>query len=205
MRAYLLVTFTCGLLLSTFSDWRMAYRITSGMVSLDLVKPIDYQLARLAEVVGSLLMELILAAVVWVAVIAFGGGLAVPPLALLALFLASMVLVVPMKFVVGYLSALACFWTHHYVGVRWAQLAVVGLLSGALIPISFYPGWLATAAAWLPFAGMASTPGLIFIGRVDVAEAARLLLVQAAWAVALWYLARVSFSSALRRLTVHGG
>jgi ABC-2 type transport system permease protein len=183
----------------------MAYRITSGMVSLDLVKPVDFQLARFAEIAGGLLAELILGAVVWVAVVAFGGGVALPPPVLFALFLASMVLVVPTKFVVAYLSVLTCFWTHHYTGVQWAQLAIVGLLSGSLIPISFYPGWLAAAAAWLPFAGLASTPGLIFTGRVDVGEAVRLVVVQAAWAVALWYLARRAFATAVRRLTVHGG
>jgi ABC-2 type transport system permease protein len=205
MRAYLLVAFTCGLLVNSLADWRMAYRIESGMVALDLVKPIDYQLARLAEIVGGVLIELAMAAVVWTSVILVSGGLPVPPPGRLALFVLSLALVLPLKFLVAYTCGLACFWTHHYTGVRWAQLAVVGLLSGTMIPIAFFPGWLATTAAWLPFAGMASTPGLIYVGRVDGLEALRLVALQACWAVLLWLLARWAFRSALRRLTVHGG
>jgi ABC-2 type transport system permease protein len=205
MRAYLLVAFTCGILVNSLADWRMAYRIESGMVALDLVKPIDYQLARLAEIVGGILVELGMAAVVWISVILLGGGLPVPSPGRLALFGLSLVLVLPLKFLIAYTCGLACFWTHHYNGIRWTQLAVVGLLSGTMIPIAFFPGWLATTAAWLPFAGMASTPGLIFVGRVDGPEALRLVALQAGWAVLLWVFARWAFRSALRQVTVHGG
>ena len=205
MRVYLLVAFTCGLLVNSLADWRMAYRIESGMVALDLVKPIDYQLARFAEIAGGLLIELGVAAVVWLSVILLGGGLPVPPPGRLALFLLSLALVVPLKFLVAYVCGLLCFWTQHYTGVRWTQLAVVGLLSGSMIPIAFFPGWLATAAAWLPFAGMASTPGLILVGRVEGVEAMRLVALQAVWAVLLWVSARWAFRAAVRQLTVHGG
>jgi ABC-2 type transport system permease protein len=205
MQAYLLVAFTCGLLVNSLADWRMAYRIESGMVALDLVKPIDYQLARLAEIVGGVLIELGMAAVVWLSVIAVSGGLPVPSPGRFALFVLSLTLVLPLKFLIAYICGLACFWTQHYNGVRWTQLAVVGLLSGTLIPIAFFPGWLATIAAWSPFAGMASTPGLIYVGSVHGAEALRLIALQAGWAVALWLLARWAFRSALRQLTVHGG
>jgi ABC-2 type transport system permease protein len=205
MQAYLLVAFTCGVIVSQFADWRMAFRIESGMVSLDLVKPIDYQWARFAEVLGSLAIEVSFVVLGWLAVIAFGGGVALPPPGLLVIFLASLVLVVPLKFLVVYLSGLACFYTHHYNGVAWARIAVVSLLSGSLIPLAFFPGWLATAAAWLPFAGMASTPGLIFVGAVDQTEALRLVAVQVGWTVLMWWGVRQAFAAAVRRLTVHGG
>ena len=205
MRSYLLVGFTCGMMVSSFTDWRMAFRITDGMVALDLVKPVDYQLARFAEIVGGIVVEMILAAVLWLAVAVAVGPPRPPGGGMLALFVLSLLLVVPLKFLIVYLSTLACFWTHHYMGVRWAQQAVVALLSGMLVPIAFFPGWLATAAVWLPFAGVASTPGLIFIERVDLAEAVRLVAVQAGWIVLLWLLARLAFRRAVRQLTVHGG
>jgi ABC-2 type transport system permease protein len=205
MRAYLLVGFTCGVVVSSLADWRMAHRIESGMVSLDLVKPVDYQLARFAEILGGILLEVAIAAVAWVVVILTGGGVPVPTPGMLALFVVSMVLVVPLKFLIVYLCGLACFWTHHYNGVRWTQLAVVGLLSGSMIPIGFFPGWLAAIATWSPFAGVASTPALIFVGRLAGLDAVRLVAVQAGWAVLLWLLGRWAFRSAVRQVTVHGG
>jgi ABC-2 type transport system permease protein len=183
----------------------MAYRIESGMVSLDLVKPLNYQTARFAEISGGVMLELALAVAVWVSVIALSGGLAVPSAGRLVLFAVSLVLVIPLKFLVTYVCALACFWTHHYDGIRWTQLAVVGLLSGSMIPISFFPAWLAGIAAWLPFAGMASTPGLIFVGGVDGPEAVRLMALQAGWTVLLWVFGQWAFRGAVRRITIHGG
>jgi len=116
-----------------------------------------------------------------------------------------MLLLVPLKFLIVYVSTLACFWTQNYMGVQWARLAVVNLLSGALIPLVYLPHWLATAAQWSPFAGLTSTPALIFLGRVDVRDGLVLVFVQLAWVLVLWFGARLVWRKALRRLTVNGG
>ncbi|GAA0579027.1 hypothetical protein GCM10010172_74890 [Paractinoplanes ferrugineus] len=91
------------------------------------------------------------------------------------------------------------------MGVQWARLAVVNLLSGALIPLAYLPGRLATAAQWSPFAGLTSTPALIFLGRVGGREALVLVAVQLGWVLALWFGARGLWGVAVRRLTVNGG
>jgi ABC-2 type transport system permease protein len=205
MRAYLLVGFTCGLLVSTFTDITMAYRIIDGQVALDLVKPVDYQWARFAETLGGLGGELVTAVAAWAVVIAISGGMLVPGPGQGVLFVLSMLLVVVLKFLIVYLTGLVCFWTQHYNGVIWTRVAIVSLFSGALVPLSFLPGWLSTVAGWLPFAGMASTPGLLFIGQLHGTQAVRLVTLQAGWVVVLWLGARWAFGRAVRQLTVHGG
>jgi len=205
MRAYLLVAFAAGTLVSILGDFRMAFRILDGDVALDLVKPIDYQKARLAESLGGLWIELLLIGVVVGVTLALTGGVDAPAAPLLALFAASMLLLVPLKFLIVYVSTLACFWTQNYMGVQWARLAVVNLLSGALIPLVYLPHWLATMAQWSPFAGLTSTPALIFLGRVGVRDGLVLVLVQLIWVLALWFGARLVWRKALRRLTVNGG
>jgi ABC-2 type transport system permease protein len=205
MRAYLLVAFAAGTLVSILGDFRMAFRILDGGVALDLVKPVDYQKARLAESLGGLWIELLLIGVVAGVTLVLTGGVDTPPGPALALFAASMLLLVPLKFLIVYVSTLACFWTQNYMGVQWARLAVVNLLSGALIPLVYLPHWLATAAQWSPFAGLTSTPALIFLGRVGVRDGLVLVLVQLAWVLVLWFGARLVWGRALRRLTVHGG
>jgi ABC-2 type transport system permease protein len=205
MRAYLLVGFAAGTLVSILGDFRMAFRILDGDVALDLVKPVDYQKARLAESLGGLWIEVLLIVLVVGVATALTGGVEPPAGAALALFAASMLLLVPLKFLIVYVSTLACFWTQNYMGVQWARLAVVNLLSGALIPLVYLPHWLATAAQWSPFAGLTSTPALIFLGRVGVRDGLVLVLVQLAWVLLLWFGARLVWRKALRRLTVHGG
>jgi ABC-2 type transport system permease protein len=205
MRSYLLVAFAGGALVGNLVDFRMSHRIQSGLVALDLVKPVDYQRARLWEAVGGVWIEVAVIAVVAGVATAVSGPPNLPPGPELALFAASMVLLVPLKFIVVYLSTLACFWTQNFVGVLWARQAITGLLSGALVPLAYFPGWLATAAQWSPFAGLTSTPALIFVGQASGRHALLLVAAQLAWVLLLWFAARALFNRALRRLTVHGG
>ncbi|GAA3303188.1 ABC-2 family transporter protein [Dactylosporangium vinaceum] len=205
MRSYLLVAFASGALVGTFVDFRMAWRIKSGLVALDLVKPVDYQRARLWEAIGGVWIEIAVIAVVATVSMLFSGVPDLPPGPELALFATSMLLLIPLKFIIVYFSTLACFWTQNDVGILWARQAVTGLLSGALVPLAYFPGWLATAAQWSPFAGLTSTPALIFVGQASGGRALLLVGVQLAWVIVLWYAARALFSRALRQLTVHGG
>lgn len=205
MRAYLLVGFLSGVLVSQSADWRMAGRIQDGMIALDLTKPVDYQRARFAEVLGGVWTDVLAGLIVCAGVVLLTGPVPLPGPAGLALFAASMLVVVPLRFLLVYLSALACFYTQNYLGVLWARTAIVSVFSGALVPLTFYPQWLQSSAAVLPFASLASTPGLIFLGQVEGVAAARLIGLQLVWAVVLWFGARLIWRRAVQRITIHGG
>src|SRR5690606_26101747 len=138
-------------------------------------------------------------------VLLVSGPVAAPSAASAALFALSMLSVLPLKFLVVYLSALACFYTQNYLGVMWARMAIVGIFSGALVPLVFLPGWLASLAHVLPFASMASTRGLFLRGHAAGAQALRLIGLRAVWVTVLWFGARLIWSRAVRRVTIHGG
>lgn len=205
MKAYLLITFVAGSLVSSYVDYRMAGRIREGDVAMDLVRPVGYQRARFAEAVGFGVYELgtgVLVAVV--AALVFGGvpgpargdGLA---------FVAAALLVLPLRFGIVYLSGLLVFWTQNYVGVQAGRIALVTLCSGALVPIVFLPAWTQDVLTYLPFVGMAATPALVYVGHLAGGEAWRAVGVQAFWVAALWALGRALWGAASRKLTVHGG
>ncbi|GAA1752815.1 ABC transporter permease [Luedemannella helvata] len=205
MKAYLLVGFLCGALVSQAADWRMAGRIQDGMVAIDLTKPVDYQGARFAEVVGGAWTEIAMALVVCAGVIAFTGPVPGPGWSGGSLFVLSLLAVLPLRFLIVYLSALACFYTQNYLGVHWARLVIVSLFSGALVPLVFFPQWLQSTAAVLPFASMAATPSLVYIGQLRGTEALVMIATQFGWVVVLWLLARLIFRHAIKRVTIHGG
>ncbi|MEU7950142.1 ABC-2 family transporter protein [Micromonospora chalcea] len=205
MKAYLLVAFVVGSLVSSYTDYRMANRIQQGDVAMDLVRPVDYQWSRLAESVGFAVYEAGTAIVVVLAAAAIFGGMSPPDRDTFPLFILSALLVLPLRFGIVYLSGLLVFWTQNYVGVQAARIALITLFSGALVPLAFLPEWMRVIATYLPFVGMASTPALLYTGSLDGSDATTAVLVQAAWAVALWWLARLMWSAAARKLTVHGG
>lgn len=205
MRAYLLVGFVCGALVSQSADFRMAARIQDGMVAVDLTKPVDYQRARFAEAVGGAWTEIATALLVCAGVLLLSGPVPWPGGAGTVLFVLSLVAVLPLKFLVVYMTGLVCFYTQNYMGVQWARLVIVSLFAGALVPLSFFPQWLQYLAAVLPFASMSATPALIFVGQLHGGEALALIAVQFAWVVALWLLARLIWRHAVKRVTIHGG
>jgi ABC-2 type transport system permease protein len=205
MKAYLLVTFVTNCLVSSFSDFVMAHRIQSGLVALDLTKPVSYQRARFAEALGMAGLETVTATVVCTAALVVYGGVRLPGLGQFALFAVSLVAVVPLKFALVYMSGLLGFWTQNYVGVSFARFAITAVLSGAMVPLVFFPGWLRVLASVLPFQATASTPALLFLGRATGAEALRLVGVQLAWIAVLWLAAAGAWRAAVRRLTIHGG
>jgi ABC-2 type transport system permease protein len=205
MRGYLAATFVAGSLVGFSSDLRMAFRIQDGTVAIDLSKPVDYQLARLAETLGLALLELATGLLIAFAVTTSFGGVAWPPALDLALFLLSLAAVVPLKWAVTYIGTLACFWTHNYLGVTWARQAITALLSGAMIPLALLPVWIRLPADVLPFQGMASTPGLIFSGRLHGWPLSQALALQYGWVIAAFWGSRWLWARASRQLTVHGG
>lgn len=205
MKAYLLVAFVAGSLVSGYTDYRMANRIRQGEVALDLVRPVDYQWARFAEGLGSALYEAGTAVAVAAVAGAAFGGVPAPATDTLGMFALSALLVMPLRFGVVYMSGLLVFWTHNYVGVQAARTALITLFSGALVPLAFLPAWLQTASTYLPFAGMASTPALLYGGSLHGGAAIRAVAVQAVWSIGLWWLARIMWNTACRKLTVHGG
>jgi ABC-2 type transport system permease protein len=205
MKAYLLVAFVAGSLVSSYTDYRMANRIRQGDVALDLVRPVDYQWGRFAESLGFVVYEAGTAvAVALVAALIFG-GLPLPDPHTWGLFVVSALLVFPLRFGIVYVSGLLVFWTQNYVGVQAARIALITLCSGALVPLAFLPGWIRVASAYLPFAGMASTPALLYSGGLHGSAATSAVAVQGVWSVGLWWLARAMWSGACRKLTVHGG
>jgi ABC-2 type transport system permease protein len=183
----------------------MANRILDGHVATDLTKPLDYQWARFSEHMGGLATEFVAIAVAATSVVTLTGGIIVPGPAQALLFTVSFLLVAPLKFAIAYIATMACFWTQNFMGVAWAKDAIVTVFSGALIPLSLLPSWLADPAAVLPFASITATPAALFLEQATGWDALRLLAVQAAWVLVLWWAARLVWRRALRALTVHGG
>jgi ABC-2 type transport system permease protein len=203
MKGYLLVSFATGWLGNAVGEWSLAQRIRDGHVALDLVRPIETQRLMFAQVFGGFPMELVIIAVVWTGFVLLAGPVPAPHNA--ALVLVSLLLVIPIRFGLGFLTCQVVFWTQNFHGVSWASNAISQVLSGSLVPLALMPSWLRATAAVLPFASLTSTPALIYLGKVGGTAAISLVGIQAFWAVALWLLGHSAFRAASRQVTIHGG
>jgi ABC-2 type transport system permease protein len=206
MKTYLLVTFLANSVLSWFSETAISGKILDGSVAADLLKPIDFQTARFAETLGSSLLEGGISAVMIGIFIMFTSGITIPHSPIVyVLFAVSLLAAILVKFGVVYLAALLCFWSTGSLGIVWARIALTNLLSGALVPLAFFPHWLEKLALLLPFQSIIHTPSMIFLEQADILEALRLISIQCFWGIALWIAGKYMWNWAVRQVTIHGG
>lgn len=187
-------------------DQEMAYEVLEGKIAMDLIKPVSVLWMWVCRAMGESAFRLGLLTVPTAIVVSLLFPVERPASMLhFALFilavLGSFFLMGAINFMIG---TCAIHLTSILALIR-AKYWLIELLSGLLIPISFFPGWARSIFAWLPFEHIAYTPLQIYLGKLDLAQAARMLLVQWAWVVALLWLAHFWWERSIRRITIHGG
>lgn len=205
-KTYLLIGYLAANLVAFSAEARVSDRIRSGDVISDLLLPVDFQWARLGETLGTVAAQGVPALVVTLLVgVAFSGILPPPGVGAALGAAITLALGVVLKAAIIYASALACFWTTSYVGIAWARAAITNLLSGALIPLAFFPDGMGAVLRWLPFAGITDTPARIYLGQLTGTHAALAVALEVAWTVALLALGRGIWRAATREVIIHGG
>jgi ABC-2 type transport system permease protein len=86
--------------------------------------------------------------------------------------------------------------------IEYTRTAVATLLSGALLPLAFYPWGLGEVFSWLPFAAMAWAPLAIYTGT---GPPLLLLTSQLLWAAILWPVADWLWRANREKLVGYGG
>ncbi len=205
MKAYLLVAFICNTLLSWYTESAISRKILDGSISMDLIKPYNFYLARLAETLGSSLFE---ALVIVIASAFLVITLRIPlPKNLLtwACFLLSVIFALTIKFGIVYLFSLLTFVTSSYMGIQWARAAITNFLSGGLVPLIFFPDWCRKVFAYMPFQYIVSFPSSIFLNQIELSQIGRTFLIELLWILILFLLGKLFFSVCVRKITIYGG
>ena len=195
-------------LLMTVSVWGydFANRIRTGDIAIDLVRPVHPIRAWLAFDLGRAWYHWVFRGIPPFVVGAFFFSLRLPDSALTWLaFGVSLTLAVVDSFAWRTIYNSAAFWLTEIRGVGTIALIVSNLLSGFMIPVRFFPDWLATVANATPFPSMIQIPVDIFVGATRGIDAVLAIGIQLAWAVALLAAARASFALGVRHLVVQGG
>ncbi len=206
MRTYILLSYLLNTLMMFYTEAQITSSIRSGHIASELVRPIHYMNARLAETGGRVAIEALLTVPIALMLGVFVLNILPPngPL-IMGLFLVSALSGLLIKFLISYITGLLSFWTVNAVGLLWARAAITNIFSGALIPIQFLPGILKDLAFILPFQAIINTPISIYLGNVDGRTLYFLLGVQFLWIVILWVLASLLWKPSLRVVTIQGG
>jgi ABC-2 type transport system permease protein len=187
-------------------DQEMAYEVIEGKIAMDLIKPVSVQWMWISRAMGESGFRLTLLTLPTAVVVALVFPVQGPAsrqnfaLFLLAVF-GSFFLMGAINFMIG----TCAIPLKSILALIRAKFWLIELLSGLLIPISFFPNRIQQVLAWLPFEHIAYTPLQIYLGKFDRASALRALGIQWLWVIALLFLAHVWWERAARKITIHGG
>jgi ABC-2 type transport system permease protein len=189
-----------------FGWTEVAERVRTGDVAIDLARPAHPIAVWLATDLGRAGQACLVRFAVPMVLGGLVFGLRAPTrVATIPLFALSAALAVVVSFGCRAIVNLTAFWLLDVRGVVTLYVAGSNVLSGMLVPVAFFPGWLHDLAYCTPFPSMLQVPVDIVVERTTGWPAVGALAMQVGWAAATvggatWLLARGT-----RRLVVQGG
>jgi ABC-2 type transport system permease protein len=187
---------------SLFTWTELAERIRSGDIAVDLARPADPMLSYLAADLGRAAFSVLPRGIPPLLVGALVTGLALPHAAApYALGAVSVALASALSFACRWLVNLSAFWLLDLRGPMTLYLVLSGVLCGLVVPVHWFPDWLATLANATPFPSLLQAPIDVLTGRTGL----HTVLTQALWLLALLALGRAVFALGARKLVIQGG
>lgn len=193
--------------------WVINNDIKQGTIGNFVIKPISYRGKFVAANLGNYFTLLIMFGIPLYAIaLTVFGLLGFLPIlspwdfiAHLGLFLVAGLLACLLNDVLAYIFGVLCFYTSSGWGLNQLKTTVVSFLSGALLPLAFFPPIFRDIVGYMPFAGMSQNPILILMMKYDYLEAAKVIGIALAWLIVLELLAKLLFHHAIKKVTVQGG
>ena len=187
-------------------DQEMAYEVIEGKIAMDLIKPVSVQWMWISRAMGESAFRLGLLTLPTAIVVALVFPLQRPAsrenfLFFLVAVLGSFFLMAAINFMIG----TCAIPLKSILALIRAKQWLIELLSGLLLPMTFFPQKIQQILAWLPFEHIAYTPLQIYLGKLDRAHALRALATEWFWVVALIIFAHLWWSRTLRTITIQGG
>ncbi|MDE3098956.1 MAG: ABC-2 family transporter protein [Verrucomicrobiota bacterium] len=191
-------------------DWQIAADIREGNISQFLIKPVNYLWYRLCLFfAGRAAYVAIAAAPLAAFVFCFRKDFAAPAtLAAWAAFPISLLLTALLQFFISYTMAMLAFWLLEISTLIFILFAFEYVASGHIFPLAFliakYPA-AGHALFFTPFPSMLYVPVAIYMGKIPEGEIWPSLMMQLAWVLAAFLLARFAWSRGIRKYSAFGG
>ena len=189
-------------------DYQISEEIRNGLINQFLLKPVNYFGYRFsiylsARLVTGLLILLPLALIYPL----IHQHLAMPgewwryAAAVPALVMSGLI-----QFGIAYIFGLLSFWFLEIQGLVILSMAIESLLGGQIFPLDLLPAWLFKVSSALPYFYQMYFPVALLTGRIsDPVAVGHMLLIQAAWVVAILGIGQILWRRGLRLHTAVGG
>lgn len=203
---YLVFASALANFMETWLVFGMGRNIQTGQIALDLLKPMRFQTFLFFNGSGEQVVKF-LTTFLPTAVVVFIVKKGSIHLGInLIFFVVSVVLSVLVNFYINFFVGTICLYTQSVWGINIMKDVLVALLSGATIPIAFFPETARRIVMFLPFQAICNTPlNLLIHADLSYADRFEALALQLFWVVALCVLSGLFFNKSVKQITVNGG
>ncbi len=204
MITYATVALLMSLILEVDGTRLIREKIREGTIATDLMKPISVPFYFFSDGFGQTLLHalLVIPSILFALLLVH---IDVPNAPVFGMFLLSFLLGYLINFFVNFLMNAIAFWTLETFAIQLIVRWVSDLLSGQIIPLTFFPGVFGRVVFALPFAAIYSTPLLIYVGVIQPHDYARYLLIQVLWLLLFSGLSTLVWRAASWRVVIQGG
>jgi ABC-2 type transport system permease protein len=206
MLTYAVLTQIANAFVSSFSGETISRLIKNGDIAIYLVRPIHLKRHLFLSDFGRNLFSVLLLnlPVCLVLILFWGITLSNNPM---VIFVSIIMLIngIIILFHYRYILGLISFWLLKNPFTSWGFQNAESIFSGKVLPIWLCPVWLNELTRYLPFRYFTYEPVALFVGKENIADSWKLLLVQFCWMAFFIALERLISARAIRKLVVQGG
>ncbi|WP_312651135.1 ABC-2 family transporter protein [Proteiniclasticum sp.] len=207
MIMYIIISFLTTLMTSVDISFDIAREVKDGSIAINLIRPISYEKRMLFQALGGVLYNFVIIFVAAFTVVnlifysttGFTSDVNIP------LYMLSMMMGIVINFYFSYTFGLLSFKITNMWGMSQIMGAVTQLLSGALIPIVFFPEIFRKVITILPFSSIVYTPTMIYLGKISGSEAYNALMLQFVWIIVMIVISRFMWKTLVKSLSILGG
>lgn len=189
-----------------YAVWEIGRAIQSGKIVLDLLKPMKYRTYLFWSYSGSFVTNFFMTFLpTFIVVTAVTHGAVHLGLNLLC-FVISVVMAIIINYSIDFIVGTICLYTESIWGINIMKQVIVLLLSGATIPLAFFPDGFRRAVECLPFQSIYNAPlSILLDADPEPKKLVTTLGIQLIWCVVMTAISKLFWKASLRRITVNGG
>lgn len=186
--------------------WEIGRAIQKGKIVLDLLRPMKYKRYLFFANSGTLVVNFFMTFIPTFVIVLLITGKTIALGWNLLFFLVAGILSIIINYNIDFIVGTICLYTESIWGINIMKQVIVSLLSGAAIPLAFFPEKLARVVNFLPFRAIYDTPlTLLLDSNPDLRTVGIKLGISVFWVVVISIISNLFWKISIKQVTVNGG
>ena len=209
MVMYIFVSFFSEFMIGCECHWNIATEINDGSIAMRILKPVSFNMTYLFQDIGFKIATVLFMFIPLVGGIeiyrTYISGTVQFNILSFSIYFFSVILAYLINFYFSICFGFTAFVLKYFWGTNILKICIVRFLSGAMVPLAFFPSGFRNVLEVLPFASLSYTPVMIYSGLYTSRQTVLHIGLQIFWLVFFYLLSKMIWSVVIKRLCVQGG